>query len=109
MLNCPKLLSLFLFVLSKGPALGEKHGSQKRKKNNPKNSGHFVPQQRLRAAHTLRLDQNIGDFVWFEGQLWISRERYEIVCNCMSKFIFQKPTLPFLKKGTSGQQNPFQT
>jgi hypothetical protein len=26
------------------------------KKNNPKNSGHFVPQQRLRAAHALRSD-----------------------------------------------------
>jgi hypothetical protein len=27
------------------------------KKNNPKNSGHFVPLQRLRAAHALRSDQ----------------------------------------------------
>ena len=30
---------------------------KKRKKNNPKNSGHFVPQQRLRAAHALCSDQ----------------------------------------------------
>jgi hypothetical protein len=27
-------------------------------KNNPKNSGHSVPQQRLRAAHALHLDKN---------------------------------------------------
>ena len=32
-------------------------GRKKRKKNNPKNSGHFVPLQRPRAAHALRLDQ----------------------------------------------------
>ena len=31
-------------------------GTEERKKNNPKNSGHLVPQQRLRAAHTLRSD-----------------------------------------------------
>ena len=34
------------------------HRRKKEKKNNPKNSGHFVPQQRLRAAHALRSDQN---------------------------------------------------
>ena len=43
------------------PLLGEKYVAQKRrkerKKNNPKNSGHIVPQQRLRAAHALRSDQ----------------------------------------------------
>ena len=31
---------------------------KERKKNNHKNSGHFVPLQRLRAAHALLLDQN---------------------------------------------------
>ena len=38
---------------------GEKYVAEKErnKKNNPKNSGHFVPQQRLRAAHALRSDQ----------------------------------------------------
>ena len=30
---------------------------EERKKNNPKNNGPFVPQQRLRAAHALRSDQ----------------------------------------------------
>ena len=32
-------------------------GGERKKTNNPKNSGHFVPQQRLRAAHALRSDQ----------------------------------------------------
>ena len=36
----------------------KKEGKKKeRKKNSSKNSGHFVPQQRLRAAHALRSDQ----------------------------------------------------
>ena len=34
------------------------HG-KKEKKNNTKYSGHFVPLQRPRAAHALRLDQNV--------------------------------------------------
>ena len=34
-----------------------KKGKKEKKKNNPKNSGHFVPQQRLRAAHALHSDQ----------------------------------------------------
>ena len=49
------------FITLGQPLLGEKYVAQKKerkKKNNPKNSGHFVPQQRLRAAHALRLDQN---------------------------------------------------
>ena len=36
--------------------LGEKNvirKKRKKKKNNPKNSGHYIPLQRLRAAHTL--------------------------------------------------------
>ena len=32
---------------------------KRRRKNNPKNSGHFVPLQRPRAAHALRADQKI--------------------------------------------------
>ena len=32
---------------------------RRKKKNNPKNSGHFVPLQRIRAAHALRSGQNI--------------------------------------------------
>ena len=32
---------------------------RRRKNNNPKNSGHFIPQQRLRLAHALCLDQNL--------------------------------------------------
>ena len=41
------------------PLLGEKYVAQKEeKKNNPKNSGHFVPQQRLWAAHAIRSVQN---------------------------------------------------
>ena len=43
------------------PLLGEKDVARKeRKKNNPKNSGNYVPLQHPRAAHTLRLDQNIN-------------------------------------------------
>ena len=39
--------------------LGEKYVAQKeKKKTNPKYSGHFVPQQRPRAAHAHRSDQN---------------------------------------------------
>ena len=34
------------------------HRRKEKKKNNTKYSRHFVPQQRPRAAHTLRLDQN---------------------------------------------------
>ena len=47
------------FITLGQPLLGEKYVAQKkeRKKNNPKNSGHFVPQQRLRAAHALGSDQ----------------------------------------------------
>ena len=42
------------------PLLGEKYVAQKKeeKKNNTEYSGHFVPQQRPRATHTLRSDQN---------------------------------------------------
>ena len=35
----------------------------RKKERKPKNSGHFVPQQCLRAAHALRSDQNSGHFV----------------------------------------------
>jgi hypothetical protein len=34
---------------------------KKRKKNNPKNSGHYVPLQRPKAAQALRSDQNVAD------------------------------------------------
>ena len=47
------------FITLGQPLLGEKYVAQKEKKIIPKNSGHFVPQQRLRAAHTLRSDQNL--------------------------------------------------
>ena len=47
------------FITLGQPLLGEKYVAQKeeKKKNNPKNSGHFVPQQRQRAAHALRSNQ----------------------------------------------------
>ena len=38
--------------------LRERKKRKERKKNNPQNSGHFVSQQRLKAAHALCLDQN---------------------------------------------------
>ena len=37
--------------------LGEKYVTQKEKKNNPKNSGHYVALRHPRAAHALRSDQ----------------------------------------------------
>ena len=40
-----------------------------RKENNLKNSGHFVPQQRLRAAHALRSDQFLWSGSWLAGRL----------------------------------------
>ena len=59
------------FITLGQPLLGEKYVAQKRKKrkkkNNTKYSGHFVPQQRPRAAHALRSDQkhiNVGSFCW---------------------------------------------
>ena len=46
------------FITLGQPLLGEKYLAQKeKKKNNPKNSGHFVLQQCQRAAHTLCSDQ----------------------------------------------------
>ena len=46
------------FITLRQPLLGEKYVACKErkveKKNNPKNSGHFVTLQRLRAAQTLR-------------------------------------------------------
>ena len=46
------------FITLGEPLLGEKYVAwkrkkERRKKNNPKNSGHFVPLQRPRAAHAL--------------------------------------------------------
>ena len=35
---------------------------EEKKKNNSKNSGHFVPQQCLRAVHALRSDQLFNSF-----------------------------------------------
>ena len=48
------------FIILGLPLLGEKYVAQKerKKKNNIKYSGHFVPQQRPRAVHALRSDQN---------------------------------------------------
>ena len=43
------------------------HGKEERKKNNHKNSGHFVPLQRLRAAHVLRSDQLLYNEYYFEN------------------------------------------
>ena len=59
------------FITLGQPLLGEKYVAQKerRKKNNPKNSGHFVPLQRLRAAHALRSDQNAEVLVQQSPQL----------------------------------------
>ena len=43
------------FISLGQPLLGEKYVAEKKeKKNNHKNSGHFVPLQRLRAVHALR-------------------------------------------------------
>ena len=49
------------FITLGQPLLGEKYMTQKRKrkKNNPKNSGHFVPQQHPRAVHALRSDRKM--------------------------------------------------
>ena len=50
------------FITLGQPLLGEKYVTQKekkRKKNNPKNSGHYVPLNRPRAAHALRSDQHL--------------------------------------------------
>ena len=48
------------FIALGQPILGEKYVAEKEKdkKNNHKNSGHFVPLQRLRATHALRSNQN---------------------------------------------------
>ena len=49
------------FITLRQPLLREKYVAEKRKKkkkNNTKYSGHFVPQQRPRAVHALRSDQN---------------------------------------------------
>jgi hypothetical protein len=41
------------------PLLGENYVAEKKKEqNNTKYSGHFVPHQRPKAAHTLRVNQN---------------------------------------------------
>ena len=50
------------FITLGQPLPGEKYVAEKRKErrrknNNTKYSGHFVPLQHLRAAHTLRSDQ----------------------------------------------------
>ena len=47
------------------PLFGEKYVAEKskEKENNHKNSGHFVPLQRLRAAHTLRSDKCLSQEV----------------------------------------------
>ena len=46
------------FITLGQPLRGEKYVAKKEeKKNNTKYSGHFVPQQRPRAAHALRSDQ----------------------------------------------------
>ena len=47
------------FITLGQPLLGEKYVAEKKeeKKNNSKNSGHFVPLHRPRAVHALRLDQ----------------------------------------------------
>ena len=50
------------FITLGQPLLGEKYVAEKEKKekiNNTKYSGHFVPQQRPRAAHALRSDQYV--------------------------------------------------
>ena len=51
------------FITPGQTLLGEKYVAEKeekkRKENNPKNSGHFVPQQHLRAAHALLPDQKL--------------------------------------------------
>ena len=54
---------------------------KKKKKNNPKNSGHFVPQQRLRAAHALHSDQNdlVSDLLLLTGQ--ISTTAHITICH----------------------------
>ena len=46
--------------------LGEQYVTRKKKKkkNNSKNSGHYVPLQRPRAVHALRLDQYLSSWVW---------------------------------------------
>ena len=52
--------SLQNFKIIAQSILGEKFAAQKeekRKKNNHKNSGHFVPQPQQRVAQALRLDQ----------------------------------------------------
>ena len=48
------------FITLGQPLPGEKYVAEKKekKKNSTKCSGHFVPQQRPRAAHLLRSDQN---------------------------------------------------
>ena len=53
------------FITLGQPLLGEKYVEQKTvgKNNNHKNSGHFVPLQCLRAAHTLHTDQ-LFVFMW---------------------------------------------
>ena len=50
------------FITLGQPLPGEKYVAEKKKKNknNTKYSGHFVPQQRPRAAHALRSDQNFA-------------------------------------------------
>ena len=49
------------FITLGQPLMGEKYlarkEEKKEKKNNPKNSGNFVPLQRLRAVQALRSDQ----------------------------------------------------
>ena len=47
------------FITLGQPFLGEKYVTQKEeeKKNNPKNSGHYIPLRRPRAAHAICLDQ----------------------------------------------------
>ena len=58
----PKSYFLWLLTLVKfkNCSINPSRRKEKRKKNNHKNSGNFVPQSRKRVAHALHSNQNVG-------------------------------------------------
>jgi hypothetical protein len=85
------------FITLGQPLSGRKVCGTEKKKNNPKNSGHFVPLQRLRAVHALRSDLELK-------LSWAA-----IIPSKFADLVQPQMTEPVLKNWSQFKHSPYST